>query len=164
MKVKFCGKEMNLKNEIKAADAKNKFLVNIFGLKITAEKFDGDWEISAESETEFVVYEFVSGTKTEAIQKCFNRLEEYLDDLKETIGPELNFLELVRRFSGVQCPYCKSKRIFKFRLNSDWAMGAGNYEPATEETNFTKEELDYDSFDRPSINVYHCLDFGRIFE
>lgn len=164
MKVKFCGKEMNLKNEIKGTNAKNQFLVNMFGLKITAEYYDGAWEIGAESETEFVVYAWVKGTKQEAVQKCFTELESYLEDLENTIGPALCFLESVRRFSGIKCPYCNSKRVFKFRLDSDWATGSGNYEPATEETNFTKEELNYDSFDRPSVDVYHCLDCGRIFE
>lgn len=163
MKVEFFGKPINLKNEIKGKGSKNKFLTHMFGLEITAERFDDLWEVGAESETEYLVYKFVKGTKAEALQQCFAELEGYAKDLECNIVA-LRFLEEARTYTGLKCPYCNSKRIFKFRLDSDWAMGAGDYGPATEETNFTKEELDYDSFDRPSIDVYHCLDCGRIFE
>ena len=29
---------------------------------------------------------------------------------------------------------------------------------------YTKEELNYDSFDRPDIEVYHCADCNHLFE
>lgn len=61
------------------------------------------------------------------------------------------------------CPNCGSKRIFLFRLDSDWASGAGNYEPVNDEQYYTKEELNYDSFDRPDIEVFHCLDCDKLF-
>lgn len=68
------------------------------------------------------------------------------------------------------CPKCGSNRIFKFRLDSDWASEAGDYEPVNiydEDKNkdiYTKEEMKYDSFDRPDIEIFHCLNCQHLFE
>ena len=64
----------------------------------------------------------------------------------------------------IVCPKCNSKRIFKFRLDSDWASGAGDYLPVNSEEYYTTQEIKFDSFDRPDIDIYHCLDCGALFE
>lgn len=57
----------------------------------------------------------------------------------------------------VVCPYCKSARVFTLRIDSDWAYGTGMYYPANDEDNYSDVELNYNSTDRPDIDLYHCL-------
>ena len=64
----------------------------------------------------------------------------------------------------IKCPYCKSTRIFNLRIDSDWGSGVGNYFPANDETEYTKKDLELDSYDRPDIDLYHCLNCYRFFE
>ena len=49
-------------------------------------------------------------------------------------------------------------------MDSDWASGAGDYNAVNDDKYYTKEELNYDSFDRPDIEVYHCADCNHLFE
>ena len=77
----------------------------------------------------------------------------------------MQMLRLSRKYrKNIVCPVCESKKIFKFRLDSDWASGSGDYYTVNPDENYTEEELKYDSFDRPDIEVYHCGDCGNIFE
>jgi hypothetical protein len=66
--------------------------------------------------------------------------------------------------NNVLCVKCKSLRIFKIRIDSDWSAGAGDYNPVNGEDNYTAEELKYDAWDRPDIDMYHCLDCDHIWE
>ena len=66
----------------------------------------------------------------------------------------------------IKCPRCNSKRIFELRIDSDWGSGIGNYYPANEDEDsvYTKKDLQLDSYDRPDIDLYHCLNCGHIWE
>lgn len=59
------------------------------------------------------------------------------------------------------CSNCRSPKVFHFRLDSDWGYGAGDYTPVNPDSFYTKEELAYDSMDRPSIELLHCLTCGH---
>lgn len=62
------------------------------------------------------------------------------------------------------CPKCGSKKIFRLRLDSDWAGGAGDYYPINLDEYYTAEELELDSFNRPDILVYHCRNCWYLWE
>ena len=64
----------------------------------------------------------------------------------------------------IKCEKCGSLRIMKLRIDSDWSTGVGDYDTVNEDKYYTEEELKYDSFDRPDIVVYHCLDCDSLFE
>lgn len=64
----------------------------------------------------------------------------------------------------IRCPYCNSARVFELRIDSDWGSGIGNYYPANDENNYTMDDLKLDSYDRPDIDIYHCLSCGHIWE
>lgn len=55
----------------------------------------------------------------------------------------------------IKCPYCGSKHIFKYRNDSDWAIG-GDFTKVNPKENYTEEEMDYDTFYRPDIETYFC--------
>ena len=62
----------------------------------------------------------------------------------------------------VICPECNSKRVFIFRLDSDWGEGMGDYYTINDEECYPKEEYQLDSYDRPDIHVCHCRECGHI--
>lgn len=64
----------------------------------------------------------------------------------------------------IRCPYCNSARIFSLRIDSDWGSGIGNYYPKNDESEYTENDLKLDSYERPDINLYHCLKCDRMFE
>ena len=67
----------------------------------------------------------------------------------------------------IRCPYCNSARVFELRIDSDWGGLIGNYCPANDEdecSEYTKEDLKLDGYDRPDIDLYHCLNCGRMWE
>ena len=55
-----------------------------------------------------------------------------------------------------RCPNCNSAKIFLFRLDNDWAYGAGDFTTLNEDEHYTEDELNYDSTDRPDINMHYC--------
>ena len=69
-----------------------------------------------------------------------------------------------------ECPKCGNNKIFHFRLDSDWASGAGDYDAVNVNGEdggkniYTKEELEYDSYDRPDIDIFYCRACGHLFE
>lgn len=67
----------------------------------------------------------------------------------------------------IRCPYCNSARVFELRIDSDWGGLIGNYYPANDEdecSEYTKEDLKLDGYDRPDIDLYHCLNCDRMWE
>lgn len=74
-------------------------------------------------------------------------------------------LQIVRRANFMidkltTCPKCHSSRIFLLRIDCDWGSGVGNYDPVNPESEYKPEDLELDSFDRPDVETYHCLDCG----
>ena len=59
-------------------------------------------------------------------------------------------------YKPIECPKCKSKKIFHLRIDSDWGSGIGNYIPVNSKKEYSHNELELDSYDRPDISVYHC--------
>jgi len=62
------------------------------------------------------------------------------------------------------CPKCGSTKIFKFRLDSDWCAGAGDYTPENDKSEYTAEEWTMDALDRPDIDIFHCRNCDFIWE
>ena len=62
------------------------------------------------------------------------------------------------------CPKCGSKKIFRFKLDSDWSYGLGMYEPVNERENYTDTEYRYDACDRPDIDLCHCRSCDALWE
>lgn len=62
------------------------------------------------------------------------------------------------------CPKCGGTKVFRFRLDSDWAYGSGDYEPVNEREEYTVEEWNMDSCDRPDIEVFHCRQCHLVWE
>lgn len=55
-----------------------------------------------------------------------------------------------------KCPKCGSTKVFLLRIDSDWGVGIGNYEPVNPKSEYTDKEWKMDAEDRPDIEVYHC--------
>ena len=164
MRVNFRNRTITLKNE----DAENKkhFSCHWNGYGIDATKEDGTWDgIVEDSDKDCVHDVFQAKNLTVLVQECFDAIDKDIDYMEEVSS---NYLKMLRPFrcyrKEIKCPMCSSKKIFKFRLDSDWASGSGDYFAINKDDNYTKEELNYDSFDRPDIEVYHCGDCGKIFE
>ncbi len=64
----------------------------------------------------------------------------------------------------VICQKCGSSKVFRFRLDSDWAYGMGDYSPANERAHYTDKEWDMDACNRPDIDVFHCRQCDAIWE
>lgn len=63
------------------------------------------------------------------------------------------------------CPNCDSTQIAKFRLDSDWATGAGDFWPINNDSEYTKEQLeDFDKSHRPDVEVLICLNCTTYFD
>ncbi len=60
------------------------------------------------------------------------------------------------------CPKCHSTTVFVFRIDKDWAAGAGDYHAVNERTEYTEREWNMDAFDRPDIELYHCRSCGHM--
>lgn len=63
----------------------------------------------------------------------------------------------------VKCE-CGNLRVMSLRIDSDWGTGVGNYSAINDEEHYTVEELDFDSYDKPDIDIFHCLDCNSLFE
>lgn len=70
---------------------------------------------------------------------------------------------MISKNNVVSCPYCGSNKIFLIRIDSDWCRGIGDYSRVNDDIYYAKEELKYDSYDRPDIGLYHCLDCDKMF-
>ena len=62
------------------------------------------------------------------------------------------------------CPKCGSKRIFHLRIDSDWCSGMGTYEPINDKENYTETEWEYDAYERPDIDLFHCRNCQILWE
>ena len=58
----------------------------------------------------------------------------------------------------VRCPKCQSPKVFRLRIDSDWGVGMGEYEPVNDRSEYTDKELEMDALDRPDIELFHCLE------
>lgn len=58
--------------------------------------------------------------------------------------------------NSVKCPNCGSTTIFRLRIDSDWGVGIGDYEPVNDRTEYTEKEWNMDACDRPDIELFHC--------
>lgn len=63
-----------------------------------------------------------------------------------------------------KCPYCGSRRVFRYIRDSDWG-GGENYYPANsvDDTNIY-DESDLDDPAPPDIDICHCLDCDTFFD
>ena len=64
----------------------------------------------------------------------------------------------------ITCPKCGSTKVFRFRMDSDWAYGIGNYEPVNGRTEYTDKEWGMGACDRPDIEVFHCRHCDTVWE
>ncbi len=64
----------------------------------------------------------------------------------------------------VICPKCGNLKVFRFRLDSDWAYGMGDYSPANDRAHYSDKERNMGACDRPDIDVFHCRQCGAIGE
>lgn len=60
----------------------------------------------------------------------------------------------------MECPKCKSKKVFRYRLDSDWSRDV-YYKPANDEELYSENEL---KSSVPDIDVYHCLNCSHLFD
>ena len=164
MRVNFRGENITLKNE-NVGDRKH-FTCHWEGFTIDVEKVDGVWESYVKDFTGCIcnTYHEKSTSLTDAVQWCFDEIDSYLNKLEKETLRQAQMLKLSRKYrKEVICPLCGSKKIFKFRLDSDWASGSGDYTIVNSDENYTDEELNYDSFDRPDIEIHHCGECNYMF-
>ena len=64
----------------------------------------------------------------------------------------------------VRCPHCNSARVFNLRIDCDWGGLIGDYNPVNNDDEYTEEDLKMDNYDRPDVNVYHCLQCDYMWE
>lgn len=64
----------------------------------------------------------------------------------------------------VVCPVCRSTRVFRLRIDSDWNSGMGDYYPVNSRSEYTENEWNMDASDRPDISVYHCRSCDHMWE
>lgn len=170
IKVEFRNLKLNIKNE---KDSKSDFVTvwNGYNIEIypykqninnkTVTKYEANCVNALGS---WIVNGGVYENKNVALQDIFDNISSDIDDL-ESQKQELEEIldKLMVYHKEILCPKCKSKKIFKFRMDSDWASGSGDYCYVNEKSNYTQEELKFDSFDRPDIEVFHCLDCNKLF-
>ena len=63
-----------------------------------------------------------------------------------------------------KCPQCGSTKVFRYRLDSDWAHGIGDYYPVNDRAEYTSREWDMNASDAPDIEIYHCLYCDHLWE
>lgn len=64
-----------------------------------------------------------------------------------------------------KCIYCNSTQVARFRLDSDWATGAGDFYPVNDDSEYTEEQLtDFHKSWRPDIECLYCLSCSQVFE
>jgi len=167
MKVNFKGETINLKNELKSrTEFKCKWeMYTIEVERWTDEKlwsyfiYSDKMDCSQGDEVSTKEY-----TMTQVLQLCFDMIDENIKETEEDLKKTLDNLNKLCKYRELKCPYCGSHKIFQFRLDSDWAYGSGDYNHINDDKYYTEEELNYDSFDRPDIEVYHCGDCGHLFD
>lgn len=165
MKVNFRNKTINVKNDLGKG---NRFQCNWNGYELDIEKYDGNWDYYVKDiNGEYLEAEIIPAkglTMTEMVQKCFDLIDNDIDEVEKDVAKNLKLLNMLRSYRELKCPCCGRKKIFKFRLDSDWATGAGDYSPVNDDKYYTSEELNFDSFDKPDIDIYHCRDCNTLFE
>jgi len=64
----------------------------------------------------------------------------------------------------IVCPYCGSKEIAEFRLDSDWGYG-GNYSMANPESEYDEHHRSvFSRGDRLDVSCHHCMVCSSAFE
>ena len=64
-----------------------------------------------------------------------------------------------------KCPLCDSPRIVHFRLDSDWASGAGNWSRVNEESAYEDWQVkQIEDNERQDIETYYCYSCCRCFD
>lgn len=71
---------------------------------------------------------------------------------------------MINDYDIERCPRCNSSRIFELRIDNDWGAGNGSYYPINDDEEYTEDDLKLDSYDRPDIDLYHCLKCGYMWE
>lgn len=65
----------------------------------------------------------------------------------------------------IKCPICESTQIARYRLDSDWATGAGDFFPVNPDSEYTEEQhKDFDRSERPDFEFNYCLQCRNHFE
>lgn len=167
MKVNFKGEALNIKNELKSS---TKFKCKWKMYTIEVERYTDKklWIYFIYSDE--MDYNYGNGvstkeyTMTQVLQLCFDMIDENIKETEENLKKTLTNLNKLCKYREIKCPYCGSHKIFQFRLDSDWATGCGDYNSVNDDKYYTEEELNYDSFDRPDIEVYQCGDCGHLFD
>lgn len=60
--------------------------------------------------------------------------------------------------SKMECPNCGSFQIGRFRMDSDWAIRAGDWTSINPDDVYTEEQLkDFDNNSRPDVECFVCL-------
>ena len=135
---------------------------------ITVERAYGDWDYGVKNlHNEWICGDAIQAkgnTMTSVVQICLDAINEDIAEMESLLYDYSKILNMLRPYRELKCPCCGSKKIFKFRLDSDWASGAGDYSAVNENEHYTEEELNYDSFDRPDVEVYHCGECNHFFE
>lgn len=172
MRVNFRGKNVNITNELKGQ--RNVFLChwNMYVLEVKkVDAFDSDsdpdWLYLVQRNGMYICQGTVSAKTckmSDAVQKCFDKIDKDIDNIECVIAHYLSHLKTLAQYRECRCPYCGSKKIFKFRMDSDWASGAGDYNAINDSKYYTKEEFEYDSFDRPDVEIFHCGECNHFFE
>ena len=165
MKVQFQGKAINLKNELKSR-IEFKCQWEMYTIEIEKWTEEKVWYFYVYTD-EYTIEDQLSTTEytmSQVLQKCFDIIDKDIEETEEKLIKILGNLNKLNQYRELKCPYCGSHKLFKFRLDSDWASGAGDYNAVNDDKYYTKEELNYDSFDRPDIEVYHCADCNHLFD
>ncbi|AFA44727.1 hypothetical protein DIDNDMLP_00366 [Klebsiella phage KP13-7] len=64
-----------------------------------------------------------------------------------------------------KCSCCGSTQIARFRLDSDWAVGCGDFYPVNDDSEYTEEQLkDFDNSWRPDFEFLYCLNCNSVQE
>lgn len=167
MKVNFRGKVLNIKNELKS---RAEFCCNwnMYTIEIERWRSEKLWNYYISSKQfDWTFIDKVSTkdyTMSQVLQLCFDLIDQNIDNIEKESEKLLNNLQLLTSYRKLKCPYCGSRKIFKFRLDNDWASGSGDYSTVNDDKYYTEEELQYDSFDRPDIEIYHCGCCGHFFD
>ncbi len=65
----------------------------------------------------------------------------------------------------VKCPKCSSLRVAAFRLDADWAYGAGNWNPANDLSVYTEDDKRrFEDNDRLDVECFYCCECYSAFD
>lgn len=166
---------MNIVNKLKGQH--NEFLChwNMYVLQVKkVDTFDSnsdsnsnsDWLYIVERDGMYIDQGTISAKTcklSDAVQKCFDKINKDIDDIEYVTEHYLSHLKTLAQYRECKCPYCGSKKIFKFRMDFDRTSGV-DYIAVNDRKYYTNEEFEYNSFDKPNVEIYHCGDCDHFFE